>query len=553
MRAFIVFSFFLFYTLLAGAELTITPGDSSPSTSKRGHGNCSGEESAKNIEILQYCNDNWDRWGVTEKPPKEELISPTSCPSTSSSALNGCADALMAFPVLLGEMTIVGLVKLAPEDKQSLAYIAQNGSLQDMQAHYSAEFLRTKANCGLGSAEEDQRHMNKNCTQNLADNSADRKEACNKALDTVRAAVTCRRSPETRALYKQHKDEIVADAQKLYNQKLDRENTKKEKKASLENLKNKCGPIMNPYSESYTKMFLNPLRYIGQATANFVKPDPSAVAKYNKCIADNSKDDPEFQDKLKKSGGSLVDSMTGNIESLKCYRKDLQIKFKCEIAAAVISGGAGGAVLAAKKLGRKAVDAQLKRSARKGTAEVASAAVDTPKKFPLAPAGTPRTDALAEYTARTGREVETRVVPGAGEVIVDKETGQAIFRFKYKWDGRDGTPKFKDITAEVVQNESRDGFKQEYKGHGFYSYFFNKMVRNNPEVKRIESDLWYDNAEMFRRNMDAGYSPVEAFKGTAAYRVYLQNGFTEIQEDTIRIRRDATGKITGVTATVLKP
>lgn len=534
----------LLFTFSAFAELTGQPNAETPVGRSQTSGSCSPDQKTENEEILKYCEANWDNWGVTEKPPAEELLSTTKCSSGSENALNGCGAALMAIPVMLGELTVLGLVSLTPDDKSSLAYIAQNGTLQDMQAYYANQYLREK--CKLGSSEDDNKFINSNCRKPSLE-----RIDCNPFLEQVRTAVQCRRSSETRRAYRQDEQKsVLAPAQKLYDEQQARKAAEIKYKNDLAKLRSTCGPIMNPYSESYTKMFLNPLNYMGTATANYLKPDAATVAKYNQCLADNSKENPALQEELKKNGAGLIGSMVGGIESLKCYRQDLQAQFKCEIAAAVLTGGTGAGLTAVKKLGRSAVDRQLARAAGRASAEVAEAA---PKIFPLAPATLPRTNAIEEFIRKTGRDVEVRSIPGVGDVLYDNATNQPLFRFDYRVDARDGIPKFKKITAEVGLDSSRENFLTEAKGNGFYSYFFNRMVQKYPNVKMLHSDLWYDNLDAFRKNIDAGYSPLEAYKGTPAYRVYMQNGFTEIKPESIRINYDSSGKISGVTATVVKP
>lgn len=368
--------FLLFFiSTSAFGEVTSQPSAENSITPKEKPGSCTQEQAAKNLETLKYCDQNWENWGVTEKPPKDELLSTTNCSSSTENTLNGCSQALMSLPILVGELAISGLVKLSPDDKTSLSYISQYGSLQDMQAYYTNQFLRQ--NCKLGSQEDDNRFLDLHCRQPSLE-----KIDCNPFLDQVRAAVHCRRSSETRAAYREHKTEVLAKAQKLYDDQQTRRTSEMNHRAALQNIRATCGAIMNPYSESYTKMFLNPMAFIGTAAKNYLKPSKDVVAKYNKCIDDNSKDNPRLRQELQKNGAGLVGALVGNIESLQCYRPDLQAEFKCEIAIAVLSGGTAAGVTAAKKLGRKAVNAHLARTTINTTGHAAAPVVDPSMRIP---------------------------------------------------------------------------------------------------------------------------------------------------------------------------
>lgn len=332
----------------ANAEMVSESISENNSTTPMSFSTCTVKQKEENDKILQFCEKNWETWGVTEKPPTSELLSTTKCSSGKENALNGCGQALMAIPALLGELAVVGLIKLTPEDKTSLSYISQYGTLQDMQAYYANKYLREK--CKLGSDADDHRFIDSNCRKPSLE-----KIDCNPFLDEVRTAIKCRNSSETRRAYRQdEKQAVLAPAQKVYQDQQARKAAEIKYKNELAILRKTCGPIMNPYSESYTKMFFNPIDYLGTASTNFIKPDASTVAKYNQCLIDNSKNNKALQDELKKNGAGLVGALIGSIDSLKCYREDIQAQLKCEIALAVVSGGTAAGIMIAKKLGKKA-------------------------------------------------------------------------------------------------------------------------------------------------------------------------------------------------------
>jgi hypothetical protein len=314
---------------------------------------CTTEQKEENEEIIRHCETNWKKWGFSEKPPLDELLSATTCHSSSNNTIKGCEQALMSLPVLFGEIAVIGMVKLTPADKQSLPYLSQNGTLQDMQAYYANQYLREK--CLLGSTEDDTRFIDSNCYKPSVE-----KIDCNPYLEKVRKAMQCRNSPATRRWYKSNeKLAVINPAQKLYKEQMERKAAEMRHKDELSKLKAVCGPIMNPYSETYKKIFLHPLRYLGTNSANFIKPNSETVEKYNKCILDNSKGNTALQNELQKNGSGLIGSVLGSFESLKCYRKDIQAQLKCEVAMAIASGGTAIGLATLKKLTKKKLETKL--------------------------------------------------------------------------------------------------------------------------------------------------------------------------------------------------
>ena len=83
---------------------------------------------------------------------------------------------------------------------------------------------------------------------------------------------------------------------------------------------------------------------------------------------------------------------------------------------------------------------------------------------------------------------------------------------------------------------------------------FHRMVQAAPEVRlSTVSELTYDNMRILREHVELGYDPVEAFKATPAYRVRLQNGFTEIIPESIRIFRDRDGNFSDIELVMRRP
>ncbi len=184
--------------------------------------------------------------------------------------------------------------------------------------------------------------------------------------------------------------------------------------------------------------------------------------------------------------------------------------------------------------------------------------------YPALPPSGPRVNALEEFTARTGTPVEVRAIltpNGPFEAIVDTATGRPLFFWKRRISSYGGEAAFDRIEANVsLQPGARIDvpeslvYDPNLQGQGFYSYMFNRMVREAPDVRQtIVSGLESDNLARLRQLVEQGYSPIEAFRGTPAYRVRIQNGFTEIIEDSVRILRDRDGNFVNIELVMRRP
>jgi hypothetical protein len=181
----------------------------------------------------------------------------------------------------------------------------------------------------------------------------------------------------------------------------------------------------------------------------------------------------------------------------------------------------------------------------------------------LGPAiGPVRVNAVDEFNAKNGTHF---VVVGHDNAwsIRDPVTKELVFEMhaSIKTDYHTQELYFTKIVAAVGIDEkgtNRAGhaykFKDEFKGQGFNSQLFSKMVNSFPKVRMIRSELMYDNAARIDELVQKeGYSVAEAIKGTPSYRVYAQNGFTEIDESSVRYQLDQQGHIRVVNYVIRKP
>lgn len=342
--------FFSVLFVIAGSfahakEMVVAP-DESPSDVS--YGSCSADQYRKNIEILKTCSESWNRWGVDTPPPVEELLDPKQCSTAlqfSKNIAGGCAEAVISVPAMLGELYIRGVVSAAGQDTDSYGYVSQNGSLLDIENYLTNQWVRSR--CRFADHTEDNQYMATQCRQV-------EQIDCNGFLNEIRAATACRRSQETKNEYAKMKAELKQKANEIYREQQERKAFEAQHKTDLKALRDKCSKHLNKYSESYAKIFLNPLTYLATETASALRPNPEAVKNYNACILENSAGNKELQEKLLKTTAGIVDGVVGHVESLKCYREDIQLKLKCDLALS-LTGVAGAGKVLVKKLGRNAL------------------------------------------------------------------------------------------------------------------------------------------------------------------------------------------------------
>ena len=177
------------------------------------------------------------------------------------------------------------------------------------------------------------------------------------------------------------------------------------------------------------------------------------------------------------------------------------------------------------------------------------------KAFPQRPMSPPRVNALQDYTAKTG--IPLKIVSESGglvDAIADARDNKALFFFRYKIATLPAPPHelfFNKLDASVAGTKT--GYREDIKGQGFYSLMLHRMVERHPEVRMIKASLEYDNLARINELVKQGYSVAEAIKGTASYRVYAQNGFTEIDISSISFTEKEPGMLSGLSYFVRKP
>jgi hypothetical protein len=166
------------------------------------------------------------------------------------------------------------------------------------------------------------------------------------------------------------------------------------------------------------------------------------------------------------------------------------------------------------------------------------------------PIGLPRVHALEDYAQATGEPLFVQFSGDNGPAIVERRTGRTLFVFNYQLARlASGQTYISKIETQVAEDE-HGNFNSDFKGFGFYSYMFHQMILDRPDIIEIHADLVSDNLAAINNLMDAGYSIAEAIKGSPSYRVYSQNGFSQIDSTSIRYKLSGDGFLSSIQYTV---
>lgn len=326
-------------------------------TNSSSAGQCTSAQRQENIKIINYCNSNWGKWGINPLPPPEALRSENECSGLFSSATaSGCADALMALPVFIFDLGVDvfstaaahTIVALGAKDKNSEAYVFQNGTEEELQAFLSNKYLRER--CGLGP--NDSYLVEERCPANQLGVSDDEKRECrNRFVAEYQRAQTCHRSSETRRAYRENQAEQSGRVREILRTREQNNQTQQRTQAAqsahdreLRRIKNKCSiPII-----------ANPTMAIFQI-ADRMKDNGYQVQAFNACVEKETANNPSMKTELLKRTDGWIRDILGEANSLQCYNERERRALQCELTMAIMSGGGALTVMAYKKLGPRAV------------------------------------------------------------------------------------------------------------------------------------------------------------------------------------------------------
>jgi hypothetical protein len=362
---------------LSGSEEAEQATDSaqvSDSNTSSATSQCSPAEVQENQAILTECSAKWSTWGVNPPPPASELRDPNNCAGmVSVGTLEGCGDALVALPIFMAEMGLRGMLATLPTDKNTLAYVSQNGSQAEIAAFLTNEFM--EETCGISQVTESV-YIDNKCEQSVTTNShtatPEASRTCRQqGLAEVQAAAACRRSGDTRGKYRAIAGELRARAQAIKETQDEKRRMEAQFQSDLADIKNSCGVHMNPLRGSMLK-YIAPFSYLAKEMQNAAAPRPSEIQAFNDCVERKTVGNLELRKALVKQSTGLMAQIAGSFSALKCYNERERKKLMCEVALGVLSGGAGLTAALARKLGPGAL-----RGARRFTGRADNIATDT--------------------------------------------------------------------------------------------------------------------------------------------------------------------------------
>ncbi len=307
-------------------------------------GECSAEQLLQNQKILQYCDQNWKNWGISPKPKDSEIRDLKECPSHLGEAVvnfpvaEGCAEAILALPILIADTALMGLLAVAmPEQKNSYTYVSQNGSLQEIKAYLTSEFMR--AECEY--AEEDlPTYVEAKCPDQQSQLDSEKSAKCrSQALEDLVKIKLCLKNSRTK--YRSYVAKLNQEAHEIYRIQQQRKQEEKDRALVIETVKSKCEVLMNPLKGSmYTLLSpLTMITYGATETKNFLNPDQKQVEAFNNCVAREIRNDPDLKQDLMLSGQGFIDQAIGQSSSLQCYNQKQRAEIQCKVAKAIFTGG----------------------------------------------------------------------------------------------------------------------------------------------------------------------------------------------------------------------
>lgn len=305
---------------------------------------CSREQTLKNQNILNHCENNWENWGIHPRPDSSELRGINECPISSENILitsdvaKGCTEALLALPFLLAETALIGVATLSTSpQKNSFAYVSQNGSLQEIKAYLTNEYMRSR--CGIGQYDI-ATYVESKCPDRQAILNESRNTACRSiALAEIEKAKSC--TQKSRIYYRSQVEQLDQEALQIYRAQQQRKLEEQSRKELTKRVETKCGSLMNPLKGS-TSWTLNPILALSYGTIeanNFLKPNSQRVEAFNNCVAEEVKGDVELQNELLISGQGFIAQVLGQSNSIQCYNERVRSEIYCKVAHVILSGG----------------------------------------------------------------------------------------------------------------------------------------------------------------------------------------------------------------------
>jgi len=403
--------------LSGGAE-----GDSLSASSVQAEpGVCSSTDIQENRAIIATCSRNWENWGI-EPPPASELRTPNDCSGiVSSETALACGDAILALPIFFAEMAAMGIAATIPVDRNTLAYVSQNGSLQEIQTYLAGDMVRDV--CGIAPWEVNT-YPEIMCPTRNSHFDEEAHRACRgQAVERVQEYNTCRRSRESREVFRSRRSQLDARARQIKAEQDRRRALEESREADLSRIKRTCRGAMSGLNGTTALLLATPIWLASQAQTR-VAPTQAQVQAYTNCVERETEGNQELREELAHAADGVMSQISRSFSSMKCYNGRVRKQLMCEVAMGILTGGAGLTAFALRRLGRKGAQDLAEELGRESSEEVIEEAVEevvedaSSRAFPVGRASRETLEHIDEHVlGNQGREAVDQALADAGALL----------------------------------------------------------------------------------------------------------------------------------------
>ena len=171
-----------------------------------------------------------------------------------------------------------------------------------------------------------------------------------KAFQKLSTAKKCRKSKNTRRLYKNQHAKLKNYAQEIKQQQENFLQIEKEHERDLKKIKNSCNIYLNPLKGTIHK-YINPVAYFYYEAKNHLAPKKSNISMFNKCVERKTKGKEKLRQALTKESIGWLTKIYGEFKSLSCYNEQIRKKLQCEVVLGFMTGVPSLSKYALKRLG----------------------------------------------------------------------------------------------------------------------------------------------------------------------------------------------------------
>lgn len=322
---------------------------------------CTAAQVAENQRKINECNQSWEQWGINPPPAPSEMLQPNQCSGFfSTNTVLGCADALVALPVMVYQLAGAAVEAVFP-DKSSYEYVSKYGTAEEIQAFAIKE--QHVARCGEPFSISYESEINGSnsigvdCIGVLehpdwfketmgVDNGTfgNYKRYC----DDIKKKGDCFKSPLTPA----EQQNVATRTQEIRASVADFEESERQRRANeeqelalnrqLNRIKSACNKKDKSWLDTLSSMG-SPM-YDHYTTTEKIEPE-----KFQACVLAEIGDDEVMKARFLRKGISTLDSLLGQWKALGCYNERIQTKTYCELAM-MAAGGVTALTAASVKL-----------------------------------------------------------------------------------------------------------------------------------------------------------------------------------------------------------